>query len=137
MASRILERRFAARAEELRGVRDAVRSCVLECGAPEKCAEDVVIAVDEACQNVIRHAYSGDAGGEIVLEIDHRGDHLEIRLTDFAPPIDRSEVKPRALDEIRPGGIGTHFIQEVMDSAEFVQPPPGCGNLLRMVKRLG
>ena len=50
--------------------------------------------------------------------------------------IDPAKVQPRDLDDVRPGGLGTFLIREVMDSAEFVEPPPGCGNLLRMVKRI-
>ena len=66
----------------------------------------------------------------------HRGDELVLSLMDFAPPIDPAKVQPRDLDDVRPGGLGTFLIREVMDSAEFVEPPPGCGNLLRMVKRI-
>ncbi|MGA8259306.1 MAG: ATP-binding protein, partial [Arenicellales bacterium] len=57
-------------------------------------------------------------------------------LRDFAEPIDTSQVKPRPLDTIRPGGLGTHFMREVMDEVEFLPPPFGGGNLLRMVKRI-
>ena len=96
----------------------------------------IVLAVDEACQNVIRHAYCGDAGGDIVLEIERRGDILIFSLRDFAPPIDPTRVKPRDLDDVRPGGLGTHFIRDVMDEADFTSPPSGDGNLLRMVKRI-
>jgi sigma-B regulation protein RsbU (phosphoserine phosphatase) len=95
-----------------------------------------VLAVDEACQNVIRHAYGKEREGEIVLRIEQRGDELILSLIDFAPPIDPAKVQPRDLDDVRPGGLGTHLIREVMDSAEFVEPPAGCGNLLRMVKRI-
>ena len=45
-------------------------------------------------------------------------------------------MKPRDLDDVRPGGLGTHFMAEVMDRVEFLTPPEGGGNLLRMVKRI-
>jgi sigma-B regulation protein RsbU (phosphoserine phosphatase) len=94
------------------------------------------LAVDEACQNIIRHAYGDQGEGDIVLEIDRKGAELVFSLIDFAPPTDPSQVRPRDLEDVRPGGLGTHLIQEVMDGAEFVEPPPGCGNLFRMVKRI-
>ena len=70
------------------------------------------------------------------MRIEREAEALVFSLLDFAPRVDPAKVKPRDLDDIRPGGLGTHLIQEVMDSAEFVEPPPGCGNLLRMVKRI-
>ena len=134
--ARILERRFPADPRELRSVRDAVRASLLACGTGSACAEDCVMAVDEACQNIIRHGYCG-AAGDILLEIERIGDELVVSLTDFAPRVDPERVKPRALDDLRPGGLGTHLMRQVMDRVEFEEPPPGCGNLLRMVKRIG
>ena len=132
----ILELRTSAKAGELKRIRDAVRETTLAAGCGSECAADIVMAVDEACQNIIRHAYGKDRDGEIVLEIERQGDSLVLLLVDFAPRIDPTRVKPRDLDDVRPGGLGTHLIRKVMDSADFIEPPPGCGNLLRMVKRI-
>jgi sigma-B regulation protein RsbU (phosphoserine phosphatase) len=132
----LLRLRFPARANQLRRVRQAVREQTKASGCSEQCSADVVLAIDEACQNVIRHAYGNEPSGEIVLEIERRGEELVFSLRDFAPPIDPACVKPRDLDDVRPGGLGTHFIQKVMDEMEFVPPPSGGGNLLRMVKRI-
>ena len=54
------------------------------------------------------------------------------------PPdtVDPAKVKPRPLDEIRPGGLGTYFIQRIMDEFRFTVPESGKGNLLIMKKRL-
>jgi sigma-B regulation protein RsbU (phosphoserine phosphatase) len=105
-------------------------------GAGTECAGDIVMAVDEACQNIIRHGYAGEPEGDIELEIERRGDDLVFSLRDFAPKIDPSCVKPRDLDDVRPGGLGTHLIRTVMDEAEFVKTAAERGNLLRMVKRV-
>lgn len=136
MGERLLDLRFRADAGELKKVRQVVREAVLAQGAAESCATDVVMAVDEACQNIIRHAYAGGPRGDIVLEVERRGAELVFSLTDFAPRVDPAKVRPRDLDDVRPGGLGTHLIREVMDSAGFIEPPPGCGNLFRMVKRI-
>ena len=132
----VLALRTAARVDQLRKIRDAVREAVEFCGCSAECAADVVMAVDEACQNIIRHAYCDDTGGTIELEIERCGEDLVVSLRDFAPEVDPDEVRPRDLDEIRPGGLGTHLIREMMDSAEFIRPESGGGNLLRMVKRI-
>jgi sigma-B regulation protein RsbU (phosphoserine phosphatase) len=132
----LLEIRIPARSDQLGKMRAAVRECVSACGCGETQTADVVLAIDEACQNIIRHAYKQDPDGVIELEIHREGRDLVFSLLDFAPEIDPSQVKPRDLNDIRPGGLGTHFIQKVMDRADFVRPPGGTGNLLRMVKRI-
>jgi sigma-B regulation protein RsbU (phosphoserine phosphatase) len=132
----LLKHRFPARAEELRSVREVVRREALGQGCAAQCASDIVLAVDEACQNIIRHAYAGRGDGEIVLEIERAGEELLVSLRDFAPTVDPSRIQPRDLDDVRPGGIGTHLIREVMDGANFAPAPPGGGNLFRMRKRV-
>ena len=131
-----LELRFPARPDELRGMRDALRERLRAWQLDEECASDVVMAVDEACQNVIRHAYRGEPGGMIELEVHCAGDELQIAVRDFAPPVDPARIRPRPLDELRPGGLGTHLIRSAMDHTELGKPPSGPGTLLRMVKRL-
>ena len=133
----LLEIRIPARSEHLGEMRTAVRTCVSAVGCSETPTSDIVLAIDEACQNVIRHAYKGDPNGIIELEICREGDDLIFSLRDEAPPVDPAQVKPRDLDDVRPGGLGTHFIRKLMDRVDFTQPPRGAGNLLRMVKRIG
>ncbi len=134
--TRLLELHFAARAEELQGVRDAVRERAASEGCGDECAGDIAMAVDEACQNIIRHGYRWDPDGTIALRMERSGEELVLFLVDSAPTVDPAQVKPRSLDEPRPGGIGTHLIRTVMDQAEFVQTSSKRGNLLRMVKRI-
>jgi len=122
--------------DRLKLVRAAVAETAKFCGCAEDVARDIVIAVDEACQNIIRHAYRGSPDGEIALEIHRRGDEMIFLLRDFAETIDTALVKPRDLNDVRPGGLGTHFIRSVMDDVTFLQPPEGGGNLLRLIKRL-
>ena len=63
-------------------------------------------------------------------------DRVVLDIVDFAPPVDPRRVKPRALDDVRPGGLGTHFISECMDECEFRAAPEGAGNRLWMAKRI-
>ncbi len=132
----LLDRSFPARSAELKAMRAAVREAVIEAGAQESCADDVVMAVDEACQNVIRHAYGGECEGVIRVRLERHDEALVVSILDFAPSVDPDCMRGRDLDELRPGGLGTHLIRHAMDEVGFEEPPPGCGNLLRMVKRL-
>lgn len=133
----LFELRFFASPDRLKLVRSLVLEAGRMCGMKAEAARDLVIAVDEACQNVIRHAYRGDSGGRIILECFRAEGSIVLKLRDFAPPVDAGKIKPRDVEDVRPGGLGTHFISELMDETSFLPPPDGGGNLLRMVKRIG
>lgn len=128
-------RRWPAQADALCEIRAAVGGAMRRLGCAEAVVGDVILAVDEACQNVIRHAYKGGTG-DVIVHLDKDHDQLVIRLMDFAPAVDVSKIGPRPLDELRPGGLGTHLMRSVMDRVEFLPPPAGIGNLLQMVKRI-
>ena len=130
----LLERHFPARAKVLCQTRSAVRDCLLDDACQSVAVEDVVLAIDEACQNIIRHAYGGESDQEIVLSIIRHDSHVEIQLRDFAPPVSPDCLKPRDLDDIRPGGLGAHLIQEIMDDVSIEPSPDGRGNVMRMRK---
>ena len=73
---------------------------------------------------------------EMVLDILQGTDELIFRLTDFADPIDKAVVRPRGLSEARPGGLGLHVIDQIMDRAHLQEPPIGAGNRLEMRRRI-
>jgi serine/threonine-protein kinase RsbW len=87
----------------------------------------VVLAVDEALTNIIRHAYRGEEGHPIQasfrrIQVPQDGKQrkaLEIVLEDRGKKIDQAKLRPRPLEEVRPGGLGLHFIKESMDAVEF------------------
>lgn len=133
---RLVSLTILSRPDRLRLVRAAVSEAARASGCSETCTHDIVLAVDEACQNVIRHAYGGEAGNEIFIDVRRSDEKIVLDVIDFAEPVDPSSIKPRSLEEIRPGGLGTHFINECMDEARYPPAPPGVGNLLRMAKRI-
>lgn len=136
-SERLAELRFGSHAEQLRQVRSVVREAV---AAEDCCSKDdinfIVLAVDEACSNIIKHAYGQEITGDIILEILTQNQQLVFRLTDFAAPVDQTTIRARPLDELRPGGLGVHFINEVMDEVRFLEPPEGVGNVLEMRKSI-
>jgi len=132
----LVEHRFAARANELPDVRTKVRSTAGGYGFSPETVNAMVLAVDEACANIIRHGYGDDDAGDILLEILSHENTIIFRLTDYAEPVDKDRIRPRDLDDIRPGGLGVHFMQEVMDEVEYVDPPEGIGNILELRKSI-
>ncbi|WP_158752163.1 ATP-binding protein [Acidobacterium sp. S8] len=93
---------------------------------PEE-VRSMVLAVDEAMTNVIRHAYHGRIDQPIEVDCRHSQlldngvlrDALEIVLKDKGVRVKAEELRGRPLDEVRPGGLGLQFIRESMDSVRF------------------
>lgn len=133
---RLLELRIPSKADRLCLVRVLVKRAAETAGCSADLSERLVVAVNEACMNVIQHAYKGDGSGEMVLEILNNGAQLVFRLKDFAEPIDLSKVRSRDLDDVRPGGLGVHFIREIMDDWHLGHLQEGSGNLLEMSKKI-
>ena len=117
-------------------MRDAVLAAVQAQGTNAGLANNIVLAVNEACMNVIQHAAAADGGTQVGLEVLRQGGTLIFHVLDNAAPIDVSSIEPRDLDDVRPGGLGVHFMREIMDQVEFLPPPAGFGNFLRMKKRM-
>jgi anti-sigma regulatory factor (Ser/Thr protein kinase) len=95
--------------------------------------DQLVLAVDEACTNVIRHAYAGVGAGRIILTFTPSPDYFEVMIRDFGKGADPAGFEGRDLDELRPGGLGIHFIKSVVDNLEYTVPPGG-GTVLKMMK---
>jgi sigma-B regulation protein RsbU (phosphoserine phosphatase) len=134
---RLAEIEVRARPEEMRKVRAVVGEALATAGCPAELADQLILAVDEACTNAIRHSYKNDPKGRLIVTVDREGSTLVFRRRDFAPPVDPKTCKPRDPAEIRPGGLGIHFIDTIMDSWGFEPPADGAGNLFVMRKALG
>lgn len=125
---------FTAEPSRLKHVRSLVYAAARAAGFDEPAARDIVLAVNEACTNVIIHTYEGRSDGNVVLRIVQHSGGIRLSLRDYGPPVPIADVRPRDLAEIKPGGLGTHFINEIMDSVRFVPAPDGTGNILEMTK---
>jgi anti-sigma regulatory factor (Ser/Thr protein kinase) len=136
----LLELHFTAHADRLKLVRGCIRTAAQMCGFDDQTAQSIVLAVDEACQNIIVHGYGSRGVGAVILGLFQSDSGILVRLRDFAPQVDPTKIKPRDLNDVRPGKLGSHFIREIMDTVEFrpvPEGPVGMGNLLEMTKQLG
>jgi anti-sigma regulatory factor (Ser/Thr protein kinase) len=121
-------------------VRGAVERLTESFGFSAPDCRAVTRAVDEALTNIIRHAYSGRPDRPIEMffrsvqrEANHKAvEGLEILLCDRGPAIKPDQLCMRALEEVRPGGLGLHFIQQSMDIVEYRRA--NGTNRLRLVK---
>jgi len=125
-----------SRAEKLQPLRYFVRELASQQGCCDENLDCMVMAINEACMNVIQHAYGGREDGEIIVEFWKDAGELLVRIYDFAEKVDLQTIKSRDLNEVRPGGLGVHIIHQVMDSVEYKNQSASIGNVLEMRKQL-
>ena len=121
-------------------VRGAVERLTEVLGFSARGCRSVTRAVDEALTNIMRHSYRGRLDEPIGLyfrRVQRRsnGDAdggLEVQLWDRGLKFDPAKFPARRLQEIRPGGLGLHFIRQAMDAVEYTRV--GRTNRLRLVK---
>jgi len=117
-------------------MRAVVRYYAREAGFPESEVYRLALAVDEAAANVIRHTYANQPNGWLALEVRNLPDRLEFVIEDSGPKVRSDAIRPRALDDVRPGGLGSFFIKSFTDSCSYDETFTE-GNRLRLVKFKG
>jgi anti-sigma regulatory factor (Ser/Thr protein kinase) len=123
---------FCSRASRLRLLRSVMRDTAELAGLDESQTEAMVLAVNEACMNIIQHAYGMAPDGQIDVSVLQEHGALVVRVRDYAATVDTRQVRSRELDDIRPGGLGVYLINSLMDECGFLEPPSDGGNLFEM-----
>jgi anti-sigma regulatory factor (Ser/Thr protein kinase) len=100
-------------------IRSAVYPVVIDAGFSRKDARRIVLALDEACSNIIKYAYEGDPAQLINVSLTVEEDRILFQLADTGRKPDVATIAPRGLDDVRPGGLGTHFISSIFDSVVY------------------
>jgi anti-sigma regulatory factor (Ser/Thr protein kinase) len=116
-------------------IRDVTARMAIMSGIGEETTDQIKLAVDEACSNVIKHAYKGDTTKRIVVEFRTTEKRFEVIIEDSGPKVDPACLRGRDLDDVKPGGLGIHFIKRVFDVFTFDQRKKR-GNRLKLIKNL-
>ena len=131
--------RFRASPATLERVRSSIIELSNRLNLTSRFADDLVLAVYEACANVLEHAYQGREGGQIYLSITLDGDVVEVIIMDRGASFDMASYKPmepkQLKDEAMDGGMGYTLIKTVMDTVEYSTQGSGI-NMMRMTKRI-
>ena len=117
----------------LRIVRDFLASLLHDLGFDARDRMGIVLAVNEAYANVIQHCYRGDTTQRVDLTLLIVPQMITIEMRDYGGKMDLACIEPRKLDDVRPGGIGTHLMRAVMDEVTY-DVSPVTGTVLRMSK---
>ena len=109
-------------------------TCARAAGDWETLAQEVELAVHEACTNIMLHAYAGQQHGRITMQLALSGEHMTIELFDQGTSFDPDLVAEPHLGEAQVNGFGLFLMRQLMDEVSY-QAGPDC-NHLRMSKRL-
>lgn len=114
--------------------RRAVTGYLVDMGTAEEERADVVLALDEACVNVIRHAFPHRCGGRIRLTAETTDDGVRVQVEDDGVGFDSSAPRRQPVPWDT-SGRGLHLIRELMSSVEL-ESPNGGGTRVVMQKTL-
>ena len=125
--------------ENLALIREFVGSAAQQAGLSAKEAAGLEMAVDEACANVIEHAYGHDVSKEVVVRVTLDGETLSIDIEDTGRGFDPGAVDQEELEQLinkrKTGGLGMRLMTKLMDEVRY-EIEPGKKNALHMTKRL-
>ena len=132
---RVFEVRVPAEPASLHTVRAFVADLLQEAAAGD--CDNLVLAVNEACANIVKHRARVRGHDEIELRVELEPDRVRFRFACFCAQRDVPHIRPRELADTRPGGVGTRLIGEIMDRIDY-EPDPQVPGLMTLVleKRL-
>ena len=123
---------------ELLTIKDFVQRVCDAAGCTPKETSNIKLAIDEACSNIIRHAYKDKEGGKITLEMGISFTDLKIKIVDYGTPFDFRSVKDPDLNHYvdigKKGGLGIWLIKKVMNKVKYKAFPDR--NELTLYRRL-
>ena len=116
-----------SRPELLAPVRALVNTMAAHEGLDDLAACHLILAMDEALTNVIRHGYDGDPNGRIWIAIStlDEGAGIRVVIEDRARTVDPDALQSRDLEDIRPGGLGMHLLRTLVDLFEHLPRADG------------
>ena len=128
---------FVVSSSSLKDVRSFSREVFSKVNLNQDLKDELVLAIAEAAQNIVKHAYQNqetDDKMEIKISLDNG--ELEIGFFDKGKPVDGAKVRHRNIDDVKPGGLGTFFIQQIMDAVVFREGEKPWINHLILTKKL-
>lgn len=121
------ELKVNSKTENLSEIRDFVSTNALQAGIAVATIDNIILAVDEACTNIIKHAYKLSPQGEIIIKIDYDEEKFTITIIDYGKSFEPDRVPLPDLQkyyrEHRVGGLGMYLIKSLMDDVEYTTIP--------------
>ena len=129
---------FFVNSSSLKDVRSFSREVFDKLQLDQDLKDELVLAIAEAAQNIVKHAYKDveDTSDKMEITISLKDGELEIGFFDKGRAVDQNNVRHRKIDDIKPGGLGTFFIQQIMDAVVFKEGEKPWINHLVLTKKI-
>ena len=129
---------FVVDSSNLKEVRTFSRNVFEKINLPQDQKDELVLAIAEAAQNIVKHGYKDveSTVDRMEIKISLKDGNLEIGFFDKGKPVVPENIQHRKLDDIKPGGLGTFFIKQIMDGAVFKKDQKGWINHLILTKKI-
>ena len=129
---------FLVSSASLKEVRTFSRDVFEKINLPQDQKDELVLAIAEAAQNIVKHGYKDveSTADRMEIKISLKDGNLEIGFFDKGKPVVPGNIQHRKLDDIKPGGLGTFFIKQIMDGAVFKKDQKGWVNHLILTKKI-
>ena len=129
---------FLVSTASLKEVRTFSREVFEKINLPQDQKDELVLAIAEAAQNIVKHAYKDvvETSDRMETKISLKDKDLEIGFFDKGKAVIPENIKHRKLDDIKPGGLGTFFIKQIMDAAVFKKDQKEWVNHLVLTKKI-
>lgn len=132
----ILSKKWTSCPSQLCDIRCSITTICSQLTFSEKDTQAIVLAIDEACSNIMRYAYNNCVDGTILIEVSTDRQQVVFRLHDYAKKVSKDCIKTQESSPLEPGGLGLMLMKEVMDCVDFVHTDKCAGNILEMRKTL-
>ena len=131
-----MNKTFSATLSNLKNIRLFVTNFLNDYELEMKLINNIKLAVDESVSNIIKHGYKGeDENNKIEIKLELIKKKLSIHLFDNGTPVNQKNIQPRNLKDIKPGGLGSYFINEIMDEVKWKKSDTWI-NHLTLIKKL-
>ena len=129
---------FLVSTASLKEVRTFSREVFEKINLPQDQKDELVLAIAEAAQNIVKHAYKDitETSDRMEIKISLKDSDLEIGFFDKGKAVIPENIQHRKLDDIKPGGLGTFFIKQIMDAAVFKKDQKEWVNHLVLTKKI-
>jgi len=129
---------FIVNSSSLKDVRSFSREVFEKLQLEQDLKDELVLAIAEAAQNIVKHAYKdiADTSDKMEITISLKNNELEIGFFDKGRAVDQNNVRHRKIDDVKPGGLGTFFIQQIMDAVVFKEGEKPWINHLVLTKKI-
>ena len=128
---------FQVDSANLKHVRTFCREVFEKLEINQELKDELVLAIAEAAQNIVKHAYNNEkTEDKMEIKISVEDGHLEIGFSDKGRPVEEEKIRHRKIDDVKPGGLGTFFIQQIMDAVVFKEGEKPWINHLVLSKNL-